>query len=312
MPLRARIFANLPLIAAKLSGRAARFVNAFNGSRAFRDLAQRTIGISARRELPSFASESFVQWFKQQTWRTEGPEVVLFPDTFANYQHPEVAQAAARFLDRVGYRVIVPDGFLCCGRTSISKGLLSRARQLAVGVVDVLHPYVEKGIPVVGLEPSCILTFRDEFLSLLPNDLRAQALAKASETFEEFVAKRRDEEPLRSAIWREGTGKVLLHGHCHQKSMVGTTPSEQCLSFAGYSVETVDSGCCGMAGAFGYEAEHYDVSVAMAERRLAPAVRATSPETLIAAAGTSCRAQIADTTGREARHPAEILDSALA
>lgn len=310
-PLRTRVFANLPWIAAKVSGRAARFVNRFNGSRAFRAAMERTVGISAKRELPQFARQSFVDWFKEQSWRTDGPEVVIFPDTFANYQHPEVAKAAARFLNRAGFHVIVPDVLLCCGRTNISKGMLDRARQLARNVVEVLHPFAEAGTPVIGLEPSCILTFRDEFLSLLPGDQKALALARVSETFEEFVAKRRDEEPLRSVSWGGTAGKVLLHGHCHQKSLVGMGPTEQCLALAGFEVETVDSGCCGMAGAFGYEREHYDVSIAMAERRLAPAVRATTPETIIAAPGTSCRAQIADTTGRKARHPAEILLDAL-
>ncbi|HEX7069641.1 MAG TPA: FAD-linked oxidase C-terminal domain-containing protein, partial [Rhodothermales bacterium] len=313
MPLRTRIFANLPQIAAMVSGPAARFVNRFNSSKPFRAIAEMTLGISARRELPRFARRSFVQWFGRQKWRTEGPEVVLFPDTFANYQHPEIAQAAARFLDRAGYRVIVPEGFLCCGRTSLSKGLLTRAQHLALRVVERLHPYAEAGIPIIGLEPSCILTFRDEFLSLLPGDPRVEAVARASETFEEFVAKRRDEPAFRALVWKGQQRNVLLHGHCHQKALVGTVPAEQCLSLpAGYSVETVDSGCCGMAGAFGYEREHYDISLAMAERRLAPAVRAASGDTLIAAPGTSCRAQIADTTGRRALHPAEILLEALA
>ena len=313
MPLRTRLFANLPYLAHALSGPAARFVNRFNASRPFRFLIEGTLGISGQRALPAFAPEPFVRWFRNQTWRTDGPEVVLFPDTFANYQHPDVARAASRFLDRAGYRVIVPEGFLCCGRTSISKGMLSRAQNLALRVVEKLHPYAEAGIPVVGLEPSCILTFRDEFLSLLPGDPRAEALAAVSETFEEFVAKRRSESLLRAIRWKEVPREILLHGHCHQKALIGNTPSEQCLSLPpGYSVRTVDSGCCGMAGAFGYEREHYDVSIAMAERRLAPAVRQTAPDTIIAAAGTSCRAQIADTTGRVARHPAEILLDALA
>ena len=262
--------------------------------------------------MPAFAPEPFTTWFRAQHWTSDGPRVVLFADTFNNYNHPETARAAATFLHRAGFHVTVPDARACCGRPLLSKGLLDDARQLLLDAVKRLYPYAEKGLPIIGLEPSCILTFTDELLSLLPGDVRGQKIAEAAVTFEAFVAEQAASGALDHLQWKDAPRRVLLHGHCHQKALVGTGPAERVLRHAGYTVETVDSGCCGMAGAFGYEAEHYDVSLQMAERRLAPAVRAAPDDTVIAAAGTSCRAQIADTTGRHALHPAEVLLEALA
>ncbi|MDX1531634.1 MAG: FAD-binding oxidoreductase, partial [Rhodothermales bacterium] len=189
-----------------------------------------------------------------------------------------------------------------------SKGLLDEARQRARAAVEVLAPLAAEGLPIVGLEPSCVLTLRDEFLALLPGDAQAEAVAAAAQTFEAFVAAHA--ERFRALPWREAGRRVLLHGHCHQKALDGIAPSAGCLEAAGFAVEAVDGGCCGMAGSFGYEAEHYAVSVAMGERVLAPAVRA-APEAAVAAAGTSCRHQVADLTGRAAQHPAVLLAEAL-
>ena len=195
----------------------------------------------------------------------------------------------------------------------ISKGLITEAQESALAAVDLLYPYAEQGWPIVGLEPSCILTFRDELPALLPGDLHARRLTEVTLTFEEYIAQLAAAGWLDGTPWTDAPREVLLHGHCHQKALVGTACAERCLSLPpGYTVETLDAGCCGMAGAFGYEKEHYDLSIQMAERRLAPAVRATPDDTLIAAAGASCRAQILDTTGRRALHPAEILRDALA
>jgi FAD/FMN-containing dehydrogenase/Fe-S oxidoreductase len=312
LPLRARFFTRMPRIARRLAGPTARAANWMNRRRAIRSLLERTMGISQKRELPSFAEEPFSTWFTKQTWTTDGPPVVLFADTFNNYNHPETARAAAEFLNRIGFSVRVAEPRLCCGRPHLSKGLVREAQAQAMQVVDALHQDAANGIPIIGLEPSCILTFRDEFLSLLPGDTRAVELADVSVTFEEFVTHLHRTDALSDVQWTRDERDVLLHGHCHQKALVGTGPSEICLSIPpNYNVQTVDSGCCGMAGSFGYEVEHYDISIAMAERRLAPAVRASSPETIIAAPGTSCRAQIHDTTGRKALHPAEILRDAL-
>ncbi len=314
MPLRTKLFAHLPQLSRRMTGTLARLANTVNRLAPVRWMLDRTLGISRRRSLPAFAAEPFHVWFRKQTWRADGPQVVLYADTFSNYHHPEVARAAARFLDRIGLQVVVPDPEpVCCGRPLLSKGLVTEAQQQALRTVEALHPYAAEGLPIIGLEPSCILTFRDEFLNLLPGDAYARDLAEVAVTFEEYVARLAAEGRLDGVAWTEAARTVLLHGHCHQKALVGTGPAVRCLSLPpNYRVEVLDTSCCGMAGAFGYEAEHVDVSLAMAERRLAPAVRAAGADTLVAAAGTSCRAQIEDAAGRTALHPAQILLDALA
>lgn len=313
LPLRTRLFAKLPQITRRLSGIAARSANWVNTRGAARRGLERMLGISTKRSLPAFAEEPFTTWFKKQKWPVDGPPVVLFADTFNNYNHPETAQAAAEFLFRIGQGVRVASPKVCCGRPQISKGLLNDARAQISAAIDELHGYASQGMPIVGLEPSCILTFRDEALALLPGDMRAREVADAALTFEEYMVRLDAEGRLEDVRWSNAERDVLLHGHCHQKALIGTGPSQLCLSLPpNYSVSVVDSGCCGMAGAFGYEKEHYDISIAMAERKLAPAVRAASEDTIIAAAGTSCRTQILDTTARRALHPAEVLRDALA
>jgi FAD/FMN-containing dehydrogenase/Fe-S oxidoreductase len=314
VPLRVRLFAHQPQLARWIRGGwKARLANWGLRNGFLRRLMDWTLGISARRALPTFALESFTTWFGRQHWPATGPAVVLFADTFNNYHHPEIARAAALFFTRLGFRVIVPDEKACCGRPLISKGFISEAQRQALDALERLYPYAEQELPIVGLEPSCILTFRDELLSLLPGDPRARKLARNVFTFEEYVARLADEGRLREVRWTEAERRILVHGHCHQKSLVGMGPTARILALPpNYRVEVLDTSCCGMAGAFGYEKEHVDISLKMAERRLAPAVRAASEDTLIAAAGTSCRAQIFDTTGRRALHPAEILLQALA
>ena len=286
--------------------------NWLNGNGAQRYLMEKTMGIARDRELPVVTEKPFTDWFKKQRWQSGGPPVVLFADTFNNYTHPETAWAAAQFFHRVGYDVKVPDASACCGRPYLSKGFISEAQILALRAVETLYPYVEQDMPIVGLEPSCILTFSDELLSLLPGEPRAQRIAESIYTFSSFVARESDAGALDEVAWKDKSRRVLLHGHCHQKALEGMSALEKILALPGFEVSTVDSGCCGMAGAFGYEEEHYDISIKMAERRLAPAVRAASSDTIVAAPGTSCRAQIKDTTGREAMHPAEVLFAALA
>jgi Fe-S oxidoreductase len=311
---RTNLFAHQPQMARRFNGgMRAGLVNWVNRFGPARRIMEKTVGISAKRPLPRFAREPFTKWFASFKWPEEGTPVVLFADTFNNFNHPEVARAAAEFLQHTGHRVIVAEAGACCGRPLISKGLITEAQAQALRTVDLLYPYAEQGWTIVGLEPSCILTFGDEYLSLLPGDPRTRQVAEATTTFEEYVVRLAETGMLDKVAWKDETRQVLLHGHCHQKALVGTRPSKQCLSLPpGYTVETLDTSCCGMAGAFGYEAEHYDIPIQMAERRLAPAVRAAAEDTLIAAAGTSGRAQISDTTGRVALHPAEILRNALA
>ena len=337
VPRRVRFFAGIARASRVSSGWRAPLVNALLGAAPVRWVLERALGISRQRTLPRFAARTFTQWFagrapapppaanghaaapapaasangsRAAAAAARGPRsVVLFNDTFNTYNDPEVAVAATEVLEAAGYRVVLP-GHWCCGRPMVSKGLVEQARAAARDTVDKLHPLVAQGMPVVGLEPSCILTLKDEYLSLLPGDAKARAVADAVLTFEEFVAA--EAEAGRFALqFRPQGGRVLLHGHCHQKALVGTGPSRRTLELAGFTVEEVDSGCCGMAGSFGYEAEHLEVSLAMAERRLLPAVRAADPATVIAAAGTSCRSQIAHGGPRTALHPAQILRAAL-
>jgi len=321
-PLRTRLFAEQPHLARWVAGTPlASVVNAVNKLKPLRWLMDRTLGISKRRDLPSFARRTFTQDFAARNGEagahangtSPDRQVVFFADTFNNCHRPGTAGAAASFLEEAGYEVIVPEASLCCGRTYISKGFITKAQQQALTMVDHLHDYVRRGLPIVGLEPSCILTLADEFTSLLPGDLRAKELAGAAQTFETFIASEADAGRLDHLTWKDEQRTVLLHGHCHQKALDGTGPSERTLGLPpGYTVQTLDTSCCGMAGAFGYESEHVDISLKMAERRLAPAVREAGPDVLIAASGFSCRSQIKDATDRAALHPAEILLDALA
>ena len=313
VPFRTRFFAHMPRLMRRLNGRGARLVNWMNRRSLVRAAMKGTVGISAEREMPPFADEPFTVWFRKQTWRRDGPPVVLFADSFNNFNHPQPAKDAARLLDHLGYRVVVPDADACCGRTYISKGFLPEARREAENTLRILEPYISAGHPVLGLEPSCILTFRDEFLALLPDDPRARKLASLTSLVDHFIASEAAAGRINDDRWTTERRDVLLHGHCHQKALVGTSLTVRALSLPpNYAVELIDSSCCGMAGAFGYEQEHVDISIRMAELKLAPAVRAADADTIIAAPGTSCQAQIEETARRKAVHPITVLYEALA
>jgi len=317
MPLRSRLFAHQPDAARWISGTPlAPLVNWASGQSALRRAGEAVLGVNADRDLPPFARETFQQWFRARDGTahgngTSGPRVLLFPDAFNAYHTPAPLRAATRVLRATGHRVEVPSSRVGSGRTLLSKGLVPQAQRRALQTVEALYPYANQGVPIVGVEPSSILTLRDEFFDLLPDDPRVEVVAEAAYTLEEYVTERAEAGALDDVAWR-GRGDVLLHGHCHQKALIGTAATEQTLSLAGYDVTAVDAGCCGMAGAFGYEAEHVDVSKQMAELRLAPAVRRAHPGTRLAAPGFSCRSQIKDVTSRTAQHPAELLRDALA
>jgi Fe-S oxidoreductase len=258
--------------------------------------AKTALGFARERELPRWRSDAFAPIERGDA------DVVLFVDTFNRYFEPENARAALRVLESAGYRVHAP-GALCCGRTFLSVGLVDEAKREARRFVATLKPYVERGVPVVGLEPSCLFSLRDEFGVLVPE---GAALAGKAWLFEEFVA-----QHLARFGFRETRRKVLLHGHCHQKAFDAMPAVEKVLrAVPGVEVSTVQTSCCGMAGSFGYEAEHYAVSLKMAELSLLPAVR-EAQDALLLADGTSCRAQIAHGSGRTAVHVARFLESAL-
>jgi FAD/FMN-containing dehydrogenase/Fe-S oxidoreductase len=275
--------------------------NAVAGTR-LASRAAALVGIDSRRSLPRVANKTFSKRFPGLPQGAGPAEVALFNDTWNEYQRPEVGEGAVRLFAAAGARVHLPE-VVCCGRPMLSEGLVEEARANARRNLDLLMPLIDRGIPLVGLEPSCILTMRDDYRKLLPDDERVERLAEATRLFEEAMLDLDGELPL-----SEGT-PVLLHGHCHQKALVGTGPTERLLGLAA-DVEVVDSGCCGMAGLFGYEKGHYEVSMKMGERRLFPAVRGAG-ERVVVAPGTSCREQILDGTQRRALHPAEYLASLL-
>jgi Fe-S oxidoreductase len=241
---------------------------------------------------------------------------VLLADTFNAYFEPENLRAAVRVLAAGGYQVSVaeaPDGErpLCCGRTYLATGMVEEARAEAKRMIDALAPYVERGVAVVGLEPSCLLGLRDEFRKILPGGA-ADALAEAALTFEEFLMRENGAGRLSLPLQSSRFKRALVHGHCHQKAF-GLMPAVTAALklVPDLEVETIQSSCCGMAGAFGYDARHYDVSIAMAERDLLPAVRGADQHTVVVADGTSCRHQIHDGAKRDAWHVARVLAEAL-
>lgn len=312
VPLRSRLLGSIADLDRVFSGPLAGLANATLGSMPVRFAMEKALGISRRRTLPAFAKQPFTSWFENRVAPADssGGEVVLFNDTWNTYNTPRVAVAATEVLEAAGLTVTLP-GHGCCGRPMISKGLLDEARLAALDTVNRLAPLAERGLPIVGLEPSCILTLRDEYHYLLPRDPRVDLIAERALTFEEFLARLKQRQQLDLRL-SDQPRQLLLHGHCHEKALVGTGPSHATLSLPpGYLVREIDSGCCGMAGAFGYEAEHYEISLKMAERVLLPAVRDAGADTAIVASGISCRQQIEHGTGRRALHPAEVLRQAL-
>jgi FAD/FMN-containing dehydrogenase/Fe-S oxidoreductase len=265
-------------------------------------------GIDQRRRMPPFAPETFKQWYARRGVRNHGrPPVILWPDTFNNHFHPEIAKAAVEVLEHAGYQVWVPAASLCCGRPLYDFGMLDSAKELLRDVMSTLRPHVQEGVPIVGLEPSCIAVFRDELGELFPENEDAKRLKSETYLLSEFLHKRvKDYQPPR--LQRKAIG----HGHCHHKSIMGMKDEEALLKEMGVDVTWPESSCCGVAGSFGFESgRHYDVSVACGERNLLPAVRDAAPDTLIIADGFSCQEQIGQTTSRQAMHFAQVVQMAL-
>ena len=237
----------------------------------------------------------------------EGPPVLLWADTFNNYFLPSTARAAVEVLETAGFRVLVPQANLCCGRPLYDFGMLDRAERLLLEILDTLEPEIEAGIPIVGLEPSCVAVFRDELVNLFPHDHRAQALSKQTFLLSEFL----EQNLAPGATLPQLNRNALLHGHCHHKSIMKMTAEESLLRRLGVNFQSPAPGCCGMAGSFGFEREKYEVSQAIGELELLPAVRSAPDDWLIIADGFSCREQIAQGTRRHALHLAEVLQMAL-
>jgi Fe-S oxidoreductase len=311
-PLRARLFARISTLN-RLGSALAPLSNWGARLPVTRWALDRFLKIDKRRPLPPFASYTFPQWFRSRTILFEKEicgQVVLFNDTFMNYNYPSIGISATKLLEKAGFQVTLVDR-KCCGRPMISKGFLDMATANAQYNVELLYPHVARGAYIVGCEPSCLLTLRDEYPDLLGTP-EATAVAEKALLLEEFLQMLNQDGRL-DLEFRETPKKVLFHGHCHAKALVGTSPTLEALRLVpGFQVEESDAGCCGMAGAFGYEKEHYDVSLTIGGQRLFPAVTSTDGDDEVVVNGISCRQQIQHGTGRTARHLAEVLAEALA
>ncbi len=278
---------------------------------------KRLSGFAEARSIPKLHATTLRSWHARHANRAgafANGRVFLFCDEFTNYHDTDVGIKAVQLLNRLGYEVVIP-AHVDSGRAQISKGLLRDAQRLAIRNVELLKDVITAATPLIGLEPSAILGFRDEVPDLVTEHLipAAQALGKNALLFDEFIARERDGGRIRRESFTTAPRRIKLHGHCHQKALSSLTPTVKALELpAHYSVQLIPSGCCGMAGSFGYEAEHFALSQQIGELVLFPAVRAAPADTLLAAPGTSCRHQIKDATGRRALHPAEILHDALA
>jgi Fe-S oxidoreductase/FAD/FMN-containing dehydrogenase len=324
-PLRNRVFGHINRLSA-WGSRTAPFSNMMASNPIGKLMSQMILGIHPKRKPPKFVRQTFAKWFKSHE-RENPPKspftkgglesatvtgtdtVVLLNDTYMNYNYPEIGKAAVALLEAAGLKVVLSDT-KCCGRPMISKGMLDDATANAVSNVDHLYAYAEQGIPVIGCEPSCLLTFKDEYPQLVRDD-RAKKVAENSYMIDEYLMKLQEEGKLELDLGKLEK-KVLFQAHCHQKAEMGTATSMAALRLApGYQVELINAGCCGMAGSFGYEKEHYDLSMKIGEEALFPAIRAKDEDWEVAVMGVSCRQQVEDGTGRMARHLVEVLADAL-
>ena len=289
--------------AARVASRLPGLVNFVTQTPPLAGLAKLAVGMSSQRAFPVFAPVTLTRWFRERggSRSSSATKVLLWPDTFTNYFHPEVGIAAVEVLERAGYRVVMPDVHLCCGRPLYDFGMLDLARRYLLRTLEVLGPDIRAGVPLVGVEPSCLATFKDELPKMLPHDEDAKRLCKQAFHFADFLEQEGFEPPRLART-------ALLHGHCHHKATGGLDGEEKLLEKMGVEVQAPDSGCCGMAGSFGFEASHYDISMACGERVLLPKVREAALETIVVADGFSCRTQIEQgNTNRQALHIAEVL-----
>jgi FAD/FMN-containing dehydrogenase/Fe-S oxidoreductase len=308
-PIRTKIFGNIAKI--------------YSFSQPFASLANLLLngpakwftGIHPKRSIPEMSSRSFSNWFGQNNGYANDSQigektVIFFHDTFTEHNHPHIGQAAIKALQAAGFEPrLLPDK-ACCGRPAVSKGLLDEAARLARHNISLLAPYAKEGVPIVGIEPSCMTMLRNEYLDLVPG-VDANAVAQAATTVEALIVLAEEAGNL-DLHFKNSPRHVLFHGHCQQKAIFGTDSTHKLLQLIpDCRIEEIESGCCGMAGSFGYEKEHYELSIKLAEMSLAPAVRGASKDTIICASGTSCRDQIEHTTGRRAMHPIEVFADAL-
>jgi len=292
---------------ARLASHMPRTANFATQTPLLRSIAKGTVTMAQQRRIPRFANQTFRAWFEKRAPRNSGkPRVLLWPDTWNNHFHPDTAQAAVEVLEAAGFQVLIPRMALCCGRPLYDYGMLKQAKKMLEGILRALRTEIRAGVRVVGLEPSCVSVFRDELTNMLPDDDDAQRLHDQTFLLTEFLA---NTAPTFSppALRR----KAVVHGHCHQKSVLDFICEETLLKKLDLDYTVLDSGCCGMAGAFGFEKAHYDVSIACGERVLLPAVRSAASDALIVTNGFSCREQISQTTDRRPVHIAQVLKMAI-
>jgi FAD/FMN-containing dehydrogenase/Fe-S oxidoreductase len=310
-PLRAHAFGKIDRWA-RLASTAPGIANFFNHAPGSRNLLGWILGLAPQRQIPSLARPSFRQWARRQrpamfekNPKSEKGGVLLWIDTFNNYFHPETSRAALEVLEQAGFTVRCSPDILCCGRPLYDFGMLTKAKQYLETIMNALSPEIDAGLPIVVLEPSCASVFRDELRNLFPRDARASRLRQQTFLLSEFLQNLGPgyAPPKLSA-------KILLHGHCHHRALMKMGDEESLLRRTGAQVQCPDTGCCGMAGPFGFERDKYAVAQSVGERVLLPAVRSAAPETLIVADGFSCREQIRQSTGRTAMHLADVLHMA--
>ena len=296
---------------AKYASHFPRTANFFTQREPLASLAKMAAGIAPERRITPFANETFVSWFRHrrrsgQPNARSGRRIILWPDTFNNYFRPETAKAAVEALEYAGFQVAIPPVHLCCGRPLYEFGMLDRAREYLERIIETLDSEIRAGTPIVGLEPACVSVFRDELPNLLAHHEQAMRLQTQTFLLSEFLEKELDESvfpPLRR--------RAIVHGHCHHKAVLKMNAEEAVLKRLGLDFRVLDSGCCGMAGSFGFEKEKYGVSMQCAERVLLPAVREAADDTLVIADGFSCREQILQATGCKALHLSEVLQMAI-
>ena len=316
LPLHRRMFGEIASLA-PFGSAFAPLSNWAVNNRLSKWLAEKFIGVDRRRDMPTFVRPTFTQWFRKSHNRTSAPEhltaankVVLFADTFMNYSEPAIGKAAVEVLEALGFTVILPEK-KCCGRPLISEGMLDRALENARYNIASLQQYADEGVPIIGCEPSCTSTLTDDYVELI-NTPAAKRVAEATCSFEEFIAQLH-ENGTSSLTFTDEARDILLHGHCHQRALVGIQPTVEMLSLPpAHDVTVLDSSCCGMAGAFGYEKAHYELSMKIGELRLFPTVREKlAGNVTLSAPGFSCRHQLEHGTGVLPKHPIEVLREAI-
>jgi len=299
-------FANID-IWARMASRVPGLINLTTQLPLVKEIAKFAAGMPQERNVPAFAPQTFRAWFNRRPpGNTETASVMLWPDTFNNYFLPDTGKAAVEVLEAAGFHVLIPETILCCGRPLYDFGMLKRAKRLLLQTLDALEGAIQAELPVIVLEPSCAAVFRDELINFFPNDERAQKLSRQTFLLSEFL-----ESKAASFLLPKLSAKALIHGHCHHKSVMRMTDEESVLTRMGIDWNAPAPGCCGMAGSFGFDEDKLDLSLAIGELELLPAVRKASSESLIIADGFSCREQIAQCTDRQALHLAEVIATAL-